>query len=396
MRRTWGRQSRRSRSTADWSCPLCVEALESRIALSHAPLVDSHETMAWAPAPTAGLPMGHDYAEMGFAGYGAQRPDDFHGSDLVYRTDFADAPGRPLPEVSHGLTAGSPYQASAPYQVSVLTVQFIFASDFVIFVPASPLQSTDLQHPKPDAQIGRSSAVGYDPEAPAGGVAGQVRASATLTAGAAAARGPQPTDSGIASSIAIAATSNSAIAPEATPMLARSAMGAAKAQSDAVPASPLDPGAKPPVDSHARPAEGGLGNSEEAVPVPNDPSETAAQQSAAAPGVESSYPRKETLFTTGDISRAALLSNVSLNVEAVDQALEAVMREVEKLGGELVTWIDELSLPPWALATAAAAFVGFGGHCYLKRRGARLGEETGEEESSSWLFTRLITPPGQP
>ncbi|MBI3836991.1 MAG: hypothetical protein HY288_03540 [Planctomycetia bacterium] len=73
----------------------------------------------------------------------------------------------------------------------------------------------------------------------------------------------------------------------------------------------------------------------------------------------------EIATVASDRSRAALLASLPVNMESVDQALLSMMREVEGLGGELV----------------------------MCRRSA---QEESEEESSSWLFTRLQSPAGQP
>ncbi len=400
MRRTLSRRSRRTRSSADWSCPLCVETLESRLALSHAPLDASPEAVMWGPTP-AGSSMGHDYAEIGDAGYGPQRENEsFRGNDFAFRSDdafrsdYAAAPGRPTSEMAHGFDGASVYQISMPQQVSIVIVEFTYSPQIIFVVSPAASPSNAAPNSKPDSEYGRSSPGGDGEDGNAAGVANQVRATAAAAAGAQAARSVPSGDVGIASSIA--ASSNSANAPQPAPMLARADAGFGGAASGAMPTAPLESGVVPPVDSRARFTDGGLGHADAVVEAPDAQSETVARQSAEASVAAALPTHSETLFVVNDVSRAALLSNMSMNVEAVDQALEAVMREVEKIGGELVTWFDELTLPQWAFATTAAALLGYGGHCYWKRRGARLDEETGEEESSSWLFTRLHTPPGQP
>jgi len=94
-----------------------------------------------------------------------------------------------------------------------------------------------------------------------------------------------------------------------------------------------------------------------------------------------------------EVARASLMAGLSLNVAAVDQALEVVMGEVDRLSEELVGWLDDVEVAPWTAATATAAAAGVGAHLYLRRRG-RTDESLSEEESSTWLFAQLQTPAG--
>jgi hypothetical protein len=95
-------------------------------------------------------------------------------------------------------------------------------------------------------------------------------------------------------------------------------------------------------------------------------------------------------------NRAALLANLQLNMEAVDQALDTMVNEIERLGGELATWLDDWSLSSWGTAATVVAAFGLGGRYIWRGRGRRLPQEDTDEESSSWLFTRLQSPAGQP
>ena len=78
-----------------------------------------------------------------------------------------------------------------------------------------------------------------------------------------------------------------------------------------------------------------------------------------------------------DIGRAALSPNLSLNMSSIDQALEAMAGEVELLGGELVTWFEELNVTPWATAAVLVAggiagrAIGRGGAAKRRRRNRR-------------------------
>lgn len=84
-----------------------------------------------------------------------------------------------------------------------------------------------------------------------------------------------------------------------------------------------------------------------------------------------------------------LLAGMSLNIEAIDEALQAMLSDVEGVGGELVTWLDELSPRSWVTVAATAAVAGAAGRYAWRARRRRQGDEPCEEESSSWLFTRF-------
>jgi hypothetical protein len=94
--------------------------------------------------------------------------------------------------------------------------------------------------------------------------------------------------------------------------------------------------------------------------------------------------------------RAALLANLQLNIEAVDQALDAMVSEIERLGGEIATWFDDWTLSNWGTAAAIVVACGLGGRYWWLERVRRSQPRDTEEESSSWLFTRLQNPAGQP
>ena len=97
----------------------------------------------------------------------------------------------------------------------------------------------------------------------------------------------------------------------------------------------------------------------------------------------------------GDLqARTALLANLQLNIEAVDQALDAMVSEIERFGGELATWFDDWTVSNWGTATALVVACGLGGRYWWLQRGRRAIERDSEEESSSWLFTRLQSPAG--
>jgi hypothetical protein len=93
-----------------------------------------------------------------------------------------------------------------------------------------------------------------------------------------------------------------------------------------------------------------------------------------------------------EASRAVLLASVPLDLAAVDQSLATMFNEIERLGGELVTWLDEANAQPWVTAVTVAAACWWGGRYILRRRAGQSLREQGEEASSSWLFTRMHSP----
>jgi hypothetical protein len=90
----------------------------------------------------------------------------------------------------------------------------------------------------------------------------------------------------------------------------------------------------------------------------------------------------------------ASLAELPLNLLGVEQALQTVMSRISVLGAELHGWLDDTHLTPMIAAVAGVA-LGAGGAAYLRRRGAAQTEEHDEEASSSWLFARLQTLPGE-
>ncbi|MEX2114938.1 MAG: hypothetical protein WD845_17225 [Pirellulales bacterium] len=116
--------------------------------------------------------------------------------------------------------------------------------------------------------------------------------------------------------------------------------------------------------------------------------------SSAAVGVVANAGQALGLLAADETQRAQLLGNVSLGTEALDQALANVMNEVEQLGGELFTWIDEASIEPWARTAAALAAFGVGSAIAWRCRGKQTEGEQAEAESSTWLFHQLQSSTG--
>jgi hypothetical protein len=142
-------------------------------------------------------------------------------------------------------------------------------------------------------------------------------------------------------------------------------------------------------------SEPNLSRSTGSAAVPGDEVERTDSEDAAVNFLPDRSAGNERPATAGASSRAALLANLQLNMESVDQALEAMAIEIERLGGELVTWLDDSSWSSWGEAAAVVAVFGLGSRCIWRLRGRRSPQEDSEEESSSWLFSRLQSPAGQ-
>jgi hypothetical protein len=118
-----------------------------------------------------------------------------------------------------------------------------------------------------------------------------------------------------------------------------------------------------------------------------------AEQTPANAGVETADAAK--IAVTPGASQmtqtAAMLEGIGLRIDAVDQALEGALTEIERLGGELASWLGEFGLDGWVTPTSAAVALGAG--AYFGLRGTRTAtNDKHDEESSSWLFSRLQTP----
>jgi hypothetical protein len=105
----------------------------------------------------------------------------------------------------------------------------------------------------------------------------------------------------------------------------------------------------------------------------------------------------ETAFAAlGDLApQADLLASIDLGTAALDDALASVMNEVEDLGSEFLTWIDEAGVNGWARSAAALAAMGVGGAIVLRWRVKRTLDEQGDSESTTWLFHQLQNSTGE-
>jgi len=150
-----------------------------------------------------------------------------------------------------------------------------------------------------------------------------------------------------------------------------------------------------PPSAHLPQSEPNLGRSAGTAAVTGDKAERASAEDVEISHSAAVSANNEILAPTSDGNRAALLANLQLNMEAVDQALEAMVSEIERLGAGLAVWFDDVSFPSWGTAATVVAAFGLGSRCLLRGRARRSPQEESEEESSSWLFTRLQSPAGQ-
>jgi hypothetical protein len=102
----------------------------------------------------------------------------------------------------------------------------------------------------------------------------------------------------------------------------------------------------------------------------------------------------QVLTASFESPRVALLQGLQLNMRAVDQAIAALVSEVEDLSGGWATWAtwwEETGVPSWAALVTVAAACGAGNYMWRTRSG-RMALDASEEESATWLFTQLQTP----
>ncbi|HEV3136446.1 MAG TPA: hypothetical protein VGZ26_01055 [Pirellulales bacterium] len=160
-----------------------------------------------------------------------------------------------------------------------------------------------------------------------------------------------------------------------------------------VPQSGLD--AIEPPHSRALKSELKLGNLPSGSTLPNGGAEKPGADNTATLSLALGGPiGGEVTDAMSASNRAALLASLPFNMDAVDRALAVMMNEIEGMGGELVTWLDDASVPPWAVAATLAEASGLAAYHFWRTRGRRSAQEESEEESSSWLFTRLQSPAG--
>lgn len=82
------------------------------------------------------------------------------------------------------------------------------------------------------------------------------------------------------------------------------------------------------------------------------------------------------------------LAGISVDMAKVDQALHAVMEEIDVLGSRFTRFWDQAHLTPKALAAGAVA-AGVGAAYYLRRRKQRKADPREDEATSTWIMASL-------
>ncbi|HEY2883158.1 MAG TPA: hypothetical protein VGJ15_12010 [Pirellulales bacterium] len=89
----------------------------------------------------------------------------------------------------------------------------------------------------------------------------------------------------------------------------------------------------------------------------------------------------------------AALAVIPLDIQAVEKALHAAAKEINRLGAQVNQWLDNNQFAP-VVAVATAAALGYGAAVvYVRRRNRHEATKRLDEDSSSWLFARLQTAP---
>ncbi|HEY2837971.1 MAG TPA: hypothetical protein VGJ26_02395 [Pirellulales bacterium] len=92
------------------------------------------------------------------------------------------------------------------------------------------------------------------------------------------------------------------------------------------------------------------------------------------------------------IERGPLLATVQVEIESFERALDAALGEIGEMGQDFVGWIEDNI--NWNSAAAATVAASAAGAYALRRRMRRAAEQEDEELSSTWLFTSFQTPLG--
>ncbi|HKD36296.1 MAG TPA: hypothetical protein VKB78_05830, partial [Pirellulales bacterium] len=89
------------------------------------------------------------------------------------------------------------------------------------------------------------------------------------------------------------------------------------------------------------------------------------------------------------IEAAASLADIPLDLGRIEQTLSATVAEIKQLSPDLTGWLSLRHVNPLTVAVTAAAIGGGSAYYYLRRRNARDSNRQHDEESSSWIFSRL-------
>ncbi len=88
-------------------------------------------------------------------------------------------------------------------------------------------------------------------------------------------------------------------------------------------------------------------------------------------------------------SQAVMLSHLSLDVRAIDQALENLLDEIDQIGSGLAGWWAVSPVPRWTIIALALAGAAAGSERIRRARRRRKSpyEQTTEADSLSWMFS---------
>lgn len=351
--------------SASRMCPgLGLEQLESRLTLSHAAHADAslpfeldeHDRFAPDAPPALQSP-----SSFGPSSHGEARwsPADFSGAALGRRNGFGEA--------------FSPRM----YVVQPMVVQVQFVLVLVDF-DVAPWGGSAIAAASSPARNEAPPRGRVEPVAIASSIVAEVTNAPEDAAAKPAATRPAPPNGISVLPVAVASVPPSAGVPtNSAPMLPPSENGASIAH---LQPSLMEPVLVPP---HGEP----LPSKPQSSDVAPDASQPPAAPNEVA-NVEPKLQQSESLATTTKSDQLPLLAGISLNIEAIDAALHAMLAEVEDVGGELVSWFDEQSPRSWVTMAATAALAGAAGR-YAWRARRRRDDGFCEEESSSWLFTRF-------
>jgi hypothetical protein len=394
-------------------CLLRLERLEDRLTLSQNAPSLAYEIPATGHAeahfnmPVPSETYGEDYGvpRTQTPQFGARDPEIIAG--LLTNVGFLGGVG-PAPYFASDLRESRPQIHVAPNRPIEISVELVVIIDVgygsTVQPPGvgvaidTPYDAIAFSSPPPiDSHVAHSHAA----DQTANVASGQHSSQSTPVIAVAAdfvTRAPQAT-SDIVKANPAAATAAPVLPPPPAPINAFNVPGDSEANRSQqgmalVPQAGIGP-LQPP-SAHLPQSEPNLSSSAGATAVPSDKAERTSDADVEISHSSGVSANNEILAPTSDGNRAALLANLQLNMEAVDQALEAMVSEIERLGVGLATWFDDVSFPSWGTAATVVAAFGLVSRYLSRGRARRSPQEESEEESSSWLFTRLQSPAGQP
>jgi hypothetical protein len=405
------RQGRRGRSrrSAPSTNRLGFERLEHRLPLSHDPLPTPTDSLGFQTVASATFFAAEVHVEnapvasfASFPGVGGLERHPSASPSAITRDDiYAPAPAADNDVASSPLVIEPLY---VPAEIRVVPVVVVIVERTVLAPDFSALQ----------AQVHSVAADHYQspdrPDVPAGD-----------STGAAAAKLP-PAQHAIVPGLTITPLNTPASVPAAEILHEHGAAVAAATPSISAVAiqrqsavTQADSAATPPAGILLPPSAASsiarseaLGLSSEAAPTPSEgapagndmdsPGYAAASDaqseslSAAAPSTTLAAAQ---VPASSIVERPTLLADVGFGMQAVDRAIDAALVELEELGGDLITWLDDYA-PSWTTTAGAATALAAGGAYVLRSRTRRSVDKDDEEVSSTWLFTRFQSPAGQP